>query len=180
MGFAIKTFGAAFVIISSTLIGYYLSLKDDFRALDLRELKRALAILKSEIQFAINFLPVAFQNIAGKTNGEVSQFFAAISERLNQGVDSISTHDTVTTVWREEVDKHLVKSGLNSRDIEQITHFGKTLGYLDTSLQLRGIDMLIDYINETIAEAEASSGKNKRMLRSMGFLGGLVIVVVLL
>ena len=175
MDFAIRAIGAALVIVSATLIGYYLSLKDDFRANDLRELRRALAILKSEMQFAINFLPVAFSNIAGKTDGEVSRFFGAAGERL-----AAAGNDSVTVVWQEEAERHLGKSGLLVCDIEQIAQFGKTLGYLDTSLQLRGIDILTDYIEEAITAAEAASGKNKRMLRSMGFLGGLVIVVVLI
>jgi len=175
MELALKSLGAVFVVLSSTLIGYYLSLKDDFRAADLRELKRALSILKSEIQFAINFLPIAFQNISSKTEGNISLLFSAVGNRLKD-----AGNDTVAAAWQEECETHLTKSGLVQRDTEQVAQFGKTLGYLDTSLQLRGIDMLINYIEDTITEAEAASGKNKRMLRSMGFLGGLVVVVVLL
>ena len=174
MELAINAVGAVMVFISSTLVGYYLSLRNDFRATDLHELKRALVILKSEIEFAVNVLPLAFENIASKTQGDVSRFFKAVAVEL-----ALNSGTVIAQIWQQKAEVELRISNLLPEDIEQVVQFGKTLGYLDTSLQLRGIDILIQYINKTITELEVESTKNKRMLRSLGVIGGLVVVVVL-
>jgi len=174
MDFAIRVIGAAMVCISSTIVGYYLSMRNDFRAADLREFKRALAILKSEIEYSLNILPFACDNIASKTQGEVSRFFQVVAARLSDD-DGV----VVAQVWQEKVDNDLRNSHLIAEDAEQIAQLGKTLGYLDPELQLRGIDILNEYLDKNIETAEAAAGKNKRMLRSLGFICGLVVVVVL-
>jgi stage III sporulation protein AB len=167
--------GAALVVASSSLIGYYLSIRDDLRIADLREFKRSLAILKSEMEFAVNILPVAFVNISEKTRGVISKFYKTVSDNLTANKGFV-----ITEVWESAAETRLRGCYMYEEDIQQVKQFGKTLGYLDTTLQLRGIAILDDYIDTNIETAIQSSAKNKRMMRSLGVLCGLVIVVVLI
>jgi len=65
-------------------------------------------------------------------------------------------------------------------DIEQFMSLGSSLGYLDGEMQLNGIEMVISYIDMVTEELKVSSDKNKKMYRSLGVLGGILIVIVLL
>jgi stage III sporulation protein AB len=176
--FMIKAAGAVMVFVSCGLIGYVMSLKDDLRVADLREMRRALCILKSEIGFAVNVLPQAFANIAFKTKGAVSKMFLEVGVNMENG-DRRPEAENLAELWRTICTAELKGSRLAAEDVRQVADFGQTLGYLDTELQMRGIDMLCEYIDGAIEATREVTAKNKRMRRSLGIIFGLVAIVVL-
>ena len=71
----IKAIGAFIVFFSCAACGLYLSLKDRFRAEELKEMKRGLMLLKSSIGYSSKPLYEAMIDISEKTENTVSEIF---------------------------------------------------------------------------------------------------------
>lgn len=169
-----KVAGAVFVVAASAAIGLYYSGKETYRMQDLLELKKAFLILSSEIEYIATPLPEAMTHIAGRTARPVSQLFSHFAEKL-----TACDGETVYQLWTSSVAAHKPHSHLAAEDWEVVASFGKTLGYLDKQMQLNTIRFTVDYIDNKVSFLQNRCDKNKRMYRSLGVIGGLLLAVVL-
>lgn len=171
----LKIIGSIFIIGASSVLGFYYAGKETFRINDLSEMKRAMLILISEIEYSMNTLPEAVKNISSKINKPVSYFFDYFYNRLSErGINSIDE------IWSESIDTNKNKTYFDSEDIECFKSFGSTLGYLDKNMQINNINMVIEYIDYKIEFINNSVQKNKKMYQSLGLLGGMLITIILL
>lgn len=171
----LKLIGATLVCGSCSLIGIYYSLTESYRIADLNEMKKAVIILKSEIEYAMNPLPEALKNISSRINAGIGCFFGLLADKLT------GRHEQdFLTLWNCTLREALKHTHLTEQDFDGIEQLGRTLGYLDKNLQLNSIDLLIDYIDSTTERLYASSVKNKRMYRSMGIITGFIVSIILL
>ena len=166
--------GALALIASCAALGFYLAAQEGFRVKDLQEFKKALMILSSEIEHMRAPLPIACANIAKRTKEPVSALFASFSSMLtnNKG-------ETAYQLWAQALEEQKKRTYLATEDWDVIEGFGKTLGYLDKQMQQSAIAQAVDYINEKTTSLQSQSEKNRRMYRSLGIIGGLLLVVVL-
>ena len=166
--------GAIAVIAGCVALGFYLAAQEGFRVNDLQELKKALMILSSEIEHMRSPLAIASSNIAKRVKEPIGGLFSQFSNLLtkNQG-------ETAYQLWMQAVENQKKRSYLSNEDWDALEGFGKTLGYLDKQMQQSAITCTIEYINEKTTSLQAQSDKNKRMFRSLGVIGGLLLVVLL-
>lgn len=169
----IQAGGAILILGSSIMWGVYMAAKNYFRLKDLREMKRAFAILISEIDYGQSPLSEAALNIAAKCAEPVQSIFKEFGTGLLGKVE-------VFTLWSSSIDKAKEKSYFTSEDLEIFKSFGKTLGYLDREMQIRNIEMQLDYINEKILDLEKIKDKSRKMYLSLGALGGLMTIILLI
>lgn len=171
----LKIIGAVIIVLSSTLIGFFYSRKEEYRINDLNEMKRAFTILISEIEYASNSLPESMINISNKTENPISKILIDFAENLNK-----KDGQTIQQLWTEAVIKNKNDTYFIDEDLENIKSFGSTLGYLDRNMQINNINMMIDYINKKTDTLSEISIKNKKMYRSLGILGGMIIAIILI
>ncbi|MCL2564289.1 MAG: stage III sporulation protein AB [Defluviitaleaceae bacterium] len=169
----IQALGAVLIIGSSTMWGAYMAAKSYFRLRDLREMKRAFGILISEIDYAQSPLEEAAVNIAIKCSLPIKGIFENFSKGLSGKVN-------VWELWSETIENSQKDSYFSTEDMEVFKSFGKTLGYLDREMQLRNIEMQIDYINQKTDELEKTWEKSRKMYLSLGALGGVMAVILLI
>ena len=150
--------GAVLLIAGCTAIGFYLARKEGFRVEELQEFKKALMILASEIEHMRSPLAVASASIAKRVKRPVSGIFRHFSQALED--QKPQTH-------------------FADEDWDIIEGFGKTLGYLDKQMQQSAIAYAAQYIDDKVASLLTQADKNKRMYRSLGLIGGLLLAVVL-
>ena len=112
-------------------------------------------------------------HIAKRAAKPVSEILEDFSKSLSEG-----NGETAYQLWTNAIDRHKTKSYLNAEDWEVIMSFGKTLGYLDKSMQLNTIRFTVDYIENKVAFLQANCDKNKRMYRSLGVVGGVLLAVI--
>ena len=170
----LRFFGSAAVVIGCVGLGFYYSAKEGFRTAELLAFKKALLILSSEIEYVRSPLAVACANIAARTGSLTGLIFGLFSEFL-----TVNNGETAYQLWIKATNSIKEKSYLTPKDFEMIEGFGKTIGYLDKNMQQNAIDYAISYIDEKAVALQISSEKNKRMYRSLGLIGGLLITVVL-
>ena len=166
--------GAVAIIVACAALGFYYAARESFRIHDLQEFKKALMILSSEIEHLRSPLPMACSNIAKRTKGLVSAMFASFSESLTE-----NEGETAYQLWTQAIQKHKSGAFLAEEDWEALESFGKTLGYLDKQMQQSTITSTVEYIEEKTTSLQLQSDKNKRMYRSLGVIGGLLIAIVL-
>jgi stage III sporulation protein AB len=171
----INLIGITLTMASTGLIGLYYSNMDGYRISDLLEMKRALSILQSEIEYTETPLAEASLNISQRTRGSVSLLF----ERLSKLIET-NKFDSIYDIWESACLPFFKEVYLSKRDTEQLLTFGNTLGYLDSNMQLKSISQILNYIDEQVAEINAVKAKNKKMYSSAGFLAGALIVVILI
>lgn len=169
----IQISGAVMILGSSLMWGVYMASKPYFRLKDLREMKRAFAVLISEIDYGQSPLQEAAQNIASKSAIPAAGIFKHLSAGLLGKAD-------VWELWNEAIESSKRDSYFSAEDLEIFKSFGKTLGYLDREMQVRNIDMQIDYINQKTEELEKIREKSRKMYLSLGVLGGLMAVILLI
>lgn len=169
----IKILGFIIVIISTSLIGFFYSYKESFRISDLSEMKKALTILKSEIEYALSPLSVALLNIADKTKNPISNIFSQVSYEIEK-----RSGQEISDIWKKSLLDNSIKTYLVKEDIQYFESFGKCLGYLDRQLQLNNIEITINYIKDKIEILNIKSEKNKKMYNSLGILSGILICIL--
>jgi len=170
----IRIVGAAAVMVGSVGLGLYYAAKEGFRVQDLLEFKKALLILSSEIEYMRSPLAVACANIAKRTDCGAQHLFEHFSNALTAGEG-----ETAYQLWLTSMEATKEKAFLAPEDWAVIEGFGKTLGYLDKHMQQNAITYAVSYIDEKAAAIQAQSDKNKRMYRSLGVIGGLLITIIL-
>ena len=78
----VKLLGAAIVIISGGVLGFYRASRERKRLEQGIELKRLLYLLQGEIRYGLTPLPDAIGTIAGKMNAEFSVFLSDVSKNF--------------------------------------------------------------------------------------------------
>ena len=166
--------GAIILILGCTALGFYYASHDGFRVMDLHEFKKALMILSSEIEHMRAPLPIACANIAKRTSAPANNLFSQFSNKLSE-----NNGETAYQLWANALASQKKHAFLVSEDWEVLDSFGKTLGYLDKQMQQSAIAQTVEYINEKTVSLQTQAEKNKRMYRSLGVIGGLLLAVVL-
>ncbi len=170
----IKLIGSAIVLCSCTAAGVFFAYKDRYRAEDLKEMKRGLLLLKSEISYNSKPLYEALIDISGKLNDTVSEIFEDSGRLLkSRKVGSASE------AWEKTLLNRKGRTFYKKEDLDALIAFGQALGGSDIKYQLSNIDIAVEYIDSKSAELLKKHSKDSRLYKSAGLLGGILIVVVL-
>ena len=170
----LRIIGALAVMVGCGGLGLYFSAREGFRVQELQEFKKALLILSSEIEYMRTPLAAACANIAQRTDLTVKNLFKGFADLITS-----SEGESAYQMWMTSMEGIKGKSFMAEEDLTVMEGFGKTLGYLDKEMQKNAIDYAVNYIDEKSTELLTQSSKNKRMYRSLGIIGGLLITVTL-
>ena len=170
-----KLLGCIMVLFSSGFLGYVLSTDCKKRPRQLRELQSMLQIFENQISYLSDVLIEAFGRICSSSNGETGIFFSNTVERLQSG-----RNVSAAQAWEEAVRENIRKTSLNKEDEEILVSFGKLLGSSDLEGQIKNIRLTLSQLKLQEQKAEESRTKNEGMYRSLGILGGIAVVIVLI
>ncbi|WP_280768397.1 stage III sporulation protein SpoIIIAB [Salipaludibacillus daqingensis] len=167
-------FGAAFIVFSSAFIGMELARRLERRTTLLRHVKVALETFDTEVAFAMMPLAQALEQVSRQLPSPTKEFFHQVAVRLTE------VETSAVEVWEEELDVWKVHVDLEEKDIEILRQFGQTLGKQDIDGQRKQIQLTQSYLNHMENMAQDAQKKYQSMYRSLGFLGGLLLVIMLL
>jgi len=170
-----KIIGSIIVILSCSFIGMILSRDCAKRPAQLRELQGSLHMLENQICYLCEVIIDAFEKISRVGGTQTGIFFTRTIEILREE-KTISAADA----WELAVSQCIGRTSLNSEDREILLAFGKLLGNTDVEGQIRNIRLTLEQLKLQEQKAETSRKKNEGMYRSLGVLGGLAVVTLLL
>lgn len=158
-----------FILLSSTLIGKFLSKKYVYRLEELEEMKNALNILKTKIKFTYEPIPEVFEEIAKNTNKNISQIFTLAKEKMQK--------ESASSAWEKSIDE--VVCNMKDEDKRILKTLSKLLGQTDTEGQISQIEITESFLESQIKEAIILRQGNEKLYTRLGTIMGLTIVIVL-
>lgn len=171
----LRTAGLALIVLACTALGAGMGRQLLERVCALKEMERLLSMLKGEIRYAATPLGDAFAQLSGRCGERYRAFLAGLSRALN-----MRGGKGIAELFQECAEATLQKSGLTRADIEQLLQLGMRLGYLDCEMQVHAIELYQEELAADRAAAEADYREKAKVFRSLGFLGGLFLVILLL
>lgn len=170
-----KIAGSLIVILSCTFLGYVLSTDCRKRPQQLRELQSMLQMFENQISYLSDVITEAFMRIGKVCRSETGIFFTKTVEVLNE-----SRNRSASQAWEQAVMQNIKRTALDREDEEILLTFGKMLGCTDLDGQVKNIRLALDQLKHQEVKAEVSRSRNEKMYRSLGVLGGIAVVIVLM
>lgn len=171
----LKIVGGLLVVSASGLLGILFSNRLSIRYKELNNLRRYMQMLETEVIYGATPLPAALRNISDKAEGLISRFFSTISDSLED-----RSFYTVRDAWTYSAEAVLKDSSLDRADIELVKSFGNILGCSDREDQKKHFELFYLQIKHQESAAQEEINRSAKMYRSLGFLLGIAVVVVLI
>ncbi|MBX6352917.1 MAG: stage III sporulation protein AB [Thermoflavifilum sp.] len=168
----IRFIGAALVVAASTGIGFRIAADYRHRPRQIRSLMHALRVLRTEIDFTLTPLPLALVRTAERADAPVAHFFTVCAEHLELG-------ETPAEAVTAGVAELRGRSALRGPELEVLSALGGTLGNSDRQSQCQHIDAALMHLSHVEEEAREAQRRNERLWQYLGFLFGLLLVVLL-
>lgn len=169
---AVKITGAILVIITSCVIGYILSMKEDLRCRDLSEIEHILRSIFSQIDYNKEIITKAIDSSLNNSNIYIKNIFEQIST-------AIKNNTSVPTAWRVAFENNYQFTDITKEDAMKISALGEVLTSGDIDFQEKGFRGTITYIHNTIQTSKEKSLKDKKIYRCLCSSLGLLIVILL-
>lgn len=172
---AIKIVFNSLILIFSSIMGFALGNIYSKRAKNLLDLQYCVRVLQSEIINGSTPLPLALENVSLKGRGSIAKLFKCIrddliNEKREDIYISFSLQEKILTS----------KYAFNSKDIEVFLYLGKILGKSNSRDQDKNMEFIISQLENHYIEADEEKSKNTKLYRTLGFLIGLGLVIILI
>ncbi|UOY89772.1 stage III sporulation protein SpoIIIAB [Bacillus glycinifermentans] len=170
----LKLFGAVLILAAATWIGFEMAKPFSERPKQIRQLLAALQSLEAEIMYGHTPLRLASKHIAEQLSEPVSSLFETFSHKLGEGTASAGA------AWEDSLRKVWPETALKTKEFDILRQFGETLGRHDLVSQQKHIKLALTHLETEEAEANLAQAKNEKMVKSLGFLSGLLLVLLLM
>ncbi|MDS1030079.1 stage III sporulation protein SpoIIIAB [Bacillota bacterium LX-D] len=170
----LKIIGALLVIIVCSLFGFRIGKYFQLRPIQLRELRSLLNLLETEIVYASTPLPIALEKLAHRCSKPLDTLFLTTREGLLSGYGL-----TAAEAWEKGVAKIKNVIMLDPEDLSILNDFGMGLGSSDKQEQIKHLELTKEYLKQQEYKAEQKKVQNERLCKTMGFLTGMIIVLIM-
>lgn len=171
----IRLLGAVLLILSGTGLGRQIAARYGRRVAELEQLQGLLAMLASEIDYALTPLPEALARVGRLGEpGPARRLFERTAVALGDGSPE-SFREAWSRIRREEAGE----LALTGRDDEILEELGWALGASAREDQLRHLALAAERLKAATTLAERLATKNAPLTRSLGILGGILLALLL-
>ena len=170
----LKLFGAALVVVAGIMIGHLKARKLSDRPAQIRRFIRVLQQLETEISYGFTPLPEALHKLAQQTSEPLTSIFADMAAGLRSG-RGLSVKES----WQQALIDHWPLTAMQASERDVLLQLGLTLGTTDREDQLKHIRLAGNQLAGMESEAADEQRKFEKMWRSLGLLGGALIVVIM-
>ncbi len=169
-----KWLGAVFIVLAATWIGFESAKKFSERPRQLRQLKVILRTMEAEIMYAHTPLKKLSKQLAKTVQKPFQFLFEQFVKKLE------SQNISVSEAWNESLESVWKQTSLKSGELEVMKRFGDTLGQYDKQMQQQQIILALTHLEREEQEATEQQQKYEKLVKSVGFLTGLLLVILLM
>lgn len=140
-------------------------------------LRQMIYFLKGEITYSHAPLAEALERVGRRTQGPLGALFTGVAERICS-----QEGESLQDIWSGEVKKISDRGSrlpLVKEDLEQLSHLGEHLGYLDVDMQERTLKMYLEQLDLSIEYLRSNLRERYRLYTSLGVMGGMLLVIVM-
>ena len=163
--------GNVLLIVSSAAMGIKKSRELTIREHSLEEILQMLLLLKGEIRFGGVTLRDACLDASERMSGCCGRYLKSVGELLS----GTEPEKAFLLSGRAE----LAETGLSEDELSPLYALGKRLGYLDTQMQVRQLELCEEEFRRTLSRLRADLPEKQKMYRSLGMLGGFLLAALL-
>lgn len=170
----VKLIGAVLILFSASMVGWQIGRYYAYRPVQLRSLLVALQMLETEIVYGLTPLHRAFVKVGHRVSQDVGKMFILaaellITERAQSAEDSL--RQSMSRLWTQ--------TSLRKQERDVLTSLGQVLGSSDREDQQKHLRLAVTHLRGLEEEARADQEKYEKMYKSLGFLGGLLVVILM-
>ena len=151
----------------STAIGFFIAKSYQNRVVELKEFKNILNIMKTKIKFTYELLEE--KQISKDNESEVEKIFGQMANQI--------TYYQAKDVWENCIQDADISIKQEDKDV--LKKLGKLLGQTDIEGQISEIEVIENFLDMQIENAEEERKKNQKMYKTLGIVAGLVFVIIL-
>jgi stage III sporulation protein AB len=170
----VKLIGAIFIILATTWTGFEAAKHLSERPRQLRQLRSALQSLEAEIMYGHTPLHEAARRLAAQLSNPLSSFFEGFAKKLTD------TETTVKDAWEDSLKEVWKQTAFKQGEFEIMKQFGETLGRHDRISQQKHIMLTLSHLEREEADAVDKQAKYEKMVKSLGFFSGLLLIILLI
>ena len=140
------------------------------REKEIKQMKTALNMFATKIKYTYEPIPSLFMEIANKIGGNIGNIFSQSATRMKE--------ELAGEAWENALEE--VSNNLSKEDITVLKNLGKLLGETDVEGQINQIEVVNQFLNSQLENANEERRKNEKMYRTLGIVTGLTIAIILI
>lgn len=164
-----KWIGSILIIVACSGIGISKSQEMQRHLNELDELKKIFYLLRSELQYTRAPFAEVFEKIGKKTKDPFETWLMKLCQRLREkGTGSF------WEIWCISITEDLCECCLKEDELEELENVGKNLEYMES------LDLYIEQMEYRIKNIREVYRSKRKLCQSMGIMGGIFLVILLL
>ncbi len=171
----IKLIGAVLVLVSACGIGGLLALQIKEQEKWLKEIKLSLVLLLGELEYRQMPLPEAASLLSVRQNGKLAAFFKGLAEEL-QKKEGFSLQE----LWRQQAEPVVKDSPLSREQREEFKELGLYFMESDKETRRNAVEFYLKRLEEDIITLRENGADRAYLCRTLGMLGGIFILILIL
>ncbi len=172
---SVKMIGALLVLLSAYAMGSLFALRIKEQERWLKEIKTALFLLSGELEYRQLPFPEALERTGRRQNGRTNEFFLGLWQELKKREGA-----TLQELWQQQAVIHLKDSPLTRQQREEFGELGVCFSETDRETRRNTLEFYLKRLEED-AERLRQTGADKAYLyRTLGMLGGMFLVILML
>lgn len=171
----VKLVGAVLVLTSAYAMGSVLALRVNEQEKWLKEIKTTLFLLLGELEYRQMPFPEALEAIGERHTGRLSAFFRVLSEELRKK-EGFSLQDT----WKRLAVPTVKDSPLTKQQKEEFAELGGCFAETDRETRKNALEFYLNRLEEDIVVLREMGGKKAYLCRTLGMLGGIFLLILVL
>ncbi|WP_096434706.1 stage III sporulation protein SpoIIIAB [Alteribacter populi] len=169
-----KIFGILVIIIATTAIGWEWARRLRLRTKQLKDVRVGLEALETEMVYGLTPLSEACERVSRQVRNPVGQLFHRFAQDLQQ------EEMLASEVWQQTLIKMKNTIEFKQGEWDVLHQFGQTLGQQDLENQRKHLRLALTYLEQQEADAREHQRKHESMYKSLGFLCGILIALIML
>ena len=164
-----KLIGSILILASCTGIGFSKSNDMQAHLNELEELKKIFYLLKSELQYTRAPFAEVFEKIGQKTREPFQSWLLDLCTSLNEKRSGM-----FWDMWCSSIEENLKGSRLKEDELKELKNIGKNMEYMES------LDLFIEQMEYGIKNTRESYRTKRKLCQSLGIMGGIFLVILLL
>lgn len=171
----LKLAGVILLMTGCTGLGISMVLDEKRRIRGLREIRRIILRMQSEMVYGKRTLPEICMLLSQHMEKPYRQAFCEIFHRLEENDGSM-----LEIIWKEKMEVCMKGMPLKEEEKAVLIGLPDNMGILDETTQAANIGQSLDMIDERIRRAESEYEGKSRVIMSISVMVGLFLIILLL
>lgn len=173
--FYTKIVGSIIVMATGSYMGILFSRDVENRYEELCDLRKSFIIIHADISYGSIPIGEILEHVSKQAIPLHSKWLQQLEQHVRK-----ERNQTFAILWRSSIEESLKLSCMNRQDIEELISVGRTMGNVDKSQQLAMLSLYLKKLELRIASLEQEKDKKQKLYRTLGMLGSVFVVVLLI